>query len=66
MASARPHSMRRFLTTEVAWPVKFFPGRNAASGQSCSEVYASEDGDVKLREVEIKLDYRQARLGALV
>eukprot|EP00969_Alexandrium_andersonii_P228691 10100962-Alexandrium_andersonii.AAC.1 len=30
MASARPHSIRKFLTTEVAWPVSVFPGRSAA------------------------------------
>eukprot|EP00969_Alexandrium_andersonii_P106819 4712009-Alexandrium_andersonii.AAC.1 len=31
MASVRPHSMRKFLTTEAAWPVKVFPGRSAAA-----------------------------------
>eukprot|EP00969_Alexandrium_andersonii_P108885 4803804-Alexandrium_andersonii.AAC.1 len=30
MASVRAHSIRKFLTTEVAWTVSVFPGRSAA------------------------------------
>eukprot|EP00969_Alexandrium_andersonii_P054875 2418266-Alexandrium_andersonii.AAC.1 len=64
MASVRPHSTRKFLTTEVAWPVSVFPGRSAAvDSPVVASMPARNDGDVvvgeELWEGEVELNYRQ-------
>eukprot|EP00969_Alexandrium_andersonii_P199122 8793194-Alexandrium_andersonii.AAC.1 len=71
MASVRPHSMRKFLTTEIVRPATLLHGRSAAVDSPCAtDVYANEDCDVvareELRKGEVELNYRQVRLGAVV